>query len=107
LPGGGQQARIDLFDPETKAAFDKARESLYANNKPVSFTDPITGIEFELRPTGWKDANGIHGYTSSGVTLDNNTATLATSGRITHRTAERSRDQKETTPQTVEEVYIP
>jgi len=32
-----------------------------------TWIDPQTGMHFEIRPTGWEDANGIHGYVSGGT----------------------------------------
>lgn len=33
-----------------------------AEGKPVTWIDPATGMKYEVKPTGWTDANGIHGY---------------------------------------------
>lgn len=61
LPGGGQQAFID-WTMEQGKALQKAADEVIASGKPAKWKDAVTGIEFEIRPTGWTDANGIHGY---------------------------------------------
>ncbi|WP_108773816.1 hypothetical protein [Xanthomonas fragariae] len=33
-----------------------------AENKPFAWIDPASGMRFEVKPTGWKDVNGIIGY---------------------------------------------
>lgn len=37
-----------------------AGETVMSSGKPVSFVHD--GISWKIRPTGWTDANGIHGY---------------------------------------------
>ncbi|WP_407280141.1 hypothetical protein U5817_06805 [Aromatoleum evansii] len=59
LPGGALQAVIDL-DSATKAALETAGEAVIATGKPQ--TVKSGGMIFELRPTGWSDANGVWGY---------------------------------------------
>lgn len=63
LPGGGTQA---FFFME-KTAADELRalgEKVIASGKPETFIDSVTGMKYEIKPTGWTDANGIHGYTN-------------------------------------------
>lgn len=38
-----------------------ARE-VTATQRPVHWIDPVSGIAFEVKPTGWTDANGVYGY---------------------------------------------
>ncbi|MGF6350772.1 hypothetical protein [Variovorax sp. W2I14] len=33
-----------------------------ASGKAKPWKEPVTGMTFEIKPTGWTDANGIHGY---------------------------------------------
>jgi len=68
--------------------------------------DPDSGIEFVVKKLEWPDANGVYGYRLSDVGDHAATATLATSGRITHRAADKL-SEEETIPQTTEEVYTP
>lgn len=59
LGGGGLQAVIEM-DAATKAALKSAGDTVIATGKPQ--TIKAAGMTFELRPTGWTDANGIWGY---------------------------------------------
>ncbi|PKO38684.1 MAG: hypothetical protein CVU31_18535 [Betaproteobacteria bacterium HGW-Betaproteobacteria-4] len=59
LGGGGLQAVIEM-DKATKAALKSAGDAAIATGKPQ--TVKTAGMTFELRPTGWTDANGIWGY---------------------------------------------
>jgi len=61
LPGGGMQAVVGL-PKSTKDALYAASQEVVKTGKPVSFVDAASGMRFEVKPTGWKDANGIHGY---------------------------------------------
>ena len=90
LPGGAQQARINFSDEKTKQAFADAQKK-FNGKDPYKFTDPVTGIEFEMRPTGWPDANGIHGYASGSHSVNASTVPLS---------------KKDIAPQTNPEVYI-
>jgi hypothetical protein len=59
LPGGGKQAMLQL--PE--AVNERLRavgEQVIASGVPQKFE--MNGVAWEIKPTGWKDANGIHGY---------------------------------------------
>ena len=61
LPGGAMQAVIDM-DAATKAALSQAAQNVIATGKSRTWIDPVSGMSFEIRPTGWKDANGVWGY---------------------------------------------
>ena len=61
LGGGGTQAVIDL-SKEAKTQLAQLGERVMASGKAESWTDPVTGIQFTIKPTGWTDTNGIHGY---------------------------------------------
>jgi len=61
LPGGGTQARFFM----DKASADRLSEigrRVSASGKAESWADPISGIVFQIKPTGWTDANGVWGY---------------------------------------------
>lgn len=61
LPGGTIQAVIN-FSPEAKSQLITMGDRVIASGKAESWIDPISGIHFNIRPSGWEDANGIHGY---------------------------------------------
>lgn len=61
LAGGSTQAVIHLDDAAKKALSAQADEVI-RSGRPQVWTDPVSGMMFEIRPTGWPDANGIHGY---------------------------------------------
>jgi len=61
LPGGNMQAVIDMNDV-SKGGLASAAEEVVSSGKAKTWEDPVTGMMFEIRPTGWTDANGIHGY---------------------------------------------
>jgi hypothetical protein len=73
LPGGGMQAVFDM-SKEAKANLSRVAEEVMQTGKPrywvwdQNWIDPLTGarththMKFEIRPTGWGDANGVHGY---------------------------------------------
>ena len=61
LPGGGLQAVIDV-NAATKAALSQTAEGVVATGKAKTWIDPVSGMSFEIKPTGWKDANGVWGY---------------------------------------------
>jgi hypothetical protein len=68
LKGGGSQAFIS-FDrntlgkvgDETMTLSDTGKKVI-ADKKPRTWIDPHTGMHFQIKPTGWPDANGIWGY---------------------------------------------
>ncbi|MEO6855185.1 MAG: hypothetical protein ABI410_22180 [Rhodoferax sp.] len=73
LRGGAMQAFI-TFDRDAKSVVDKASMGLTDAGKlvvedgiPRTWIDPQSGMHFEIRPTGWTDANGIHGYGEGGT----------------------------------------
>ena len=59
LPGGGKQAMLQL-SAETNDALRAAGERVIATGKPEAFERG--GVAWRITPTGWKNANGIHGY---------------------------------------------
>ena len=59
LPGGGTQAKI-TFDKSLIEQLNAAGERVMATGKAETITSSVA--VFEIKPTGWKDANGIHGY---------------------------------------------
>jgi hypothetical protein len=64
LPGGNTQAFLNVPESVSKE-IDMASKEVMKTNKPVTpWTNMETGITFTIRPTGWKDTNGIHGYVS-------------------------------------------
>lgn len=88
LPGGGKQAMLQL-SAETNDALRAAGERVLNSGKPESFV--LNGVSWTVKPTGWKDANGIHGYDL--VTL---TAGIQTS-RLSAR-EEATKGDRETRP---------
>lgn len=61
LPGGATQAFFFLDKPVSDKLTALGKEAI-GGNKPISWIDPASGIRFEIKPTGWKDVNGIVGY---------------------------------------------
>ncbi|MEJ2633655.1 MAG: hypothetical protein P8015_21055, partial [Acidihalobacter sp.] len=63
LPGGAQQAVID-FDRETQTELIKLGQQASHTGKAIAWTDPKTGMVFELRGTFWPidEVNGKWGY---------------------------------------------
>lgn len=59
--GGGTQAFF-FMDKDAQAAITKRGQEVIADGKPRQYLDIQTGTTFTIRPTGWKDANGIWGY---------------------------------------------
>jgi hypothetical protein len=59
LPGGGKQAMFEL-PAEGHARLYAAGESVIATGAHAKLE--VGGIAWEIKPTGWTDANGIHGY---------------------------------------------
>lgn len=61
LPGGATQAYFYL-DKTLAEQLVAHGEEVVASGKPMTLTDPVSGMTFHIRPTGWTDANGIWGY---------------------------------------------
>jgi hypothetical protein len=82
LQGGAMQAFIDWgktprVDAVTKKTLQQTGEEVIATGKAAKYTDPVTGMVFDVKPTGWADANGIHGYVSGGTPGSVSVAPLA------------------------------
>jgi hypothetical protein len=93
LPGGAQQAVLNIPKSTTDELTQLGRATI-ADGLPRVFTCPTTGIKFEIRPTNWPDANGIHGYAQAGnVGSTVSTVPVATAAN-------------KTTPQTNPETHI-
>lgn len=60
-PGGGTQAFF-FMHKDAQAEITKRGQEVIADGRPRQYLDLITGTVFTIRPTGWKDANGIWGY---------------------------------------------
>lgn len=103
LRGGGMQAFMK-FERDTKNLVEGAQKTLsetgqmvMKDGKPRTWIDPNNGMHFDIQPTGWKDANGIHGYGSGGTPGSVSVVSLASTEvasktstpdpRITARTA--------------------
>ena len=61
LPGGGTQAHFH-FNRDSSAQLQTLADQVIATGRPASWADPVSGITFEIKPTGWTDANGVWGY---------------------------------------------
>ncbi|QBH03052.1 hypothetical protein [Xanthomonas oryzae] len=61
LPGGATQAFFFLDKPVAEQLTALGKRAI-AENKPFTWIDPASGMIFEVKPTGWKDVNGIIGY---------------------------------------------
>lgn len=61
LEGGGTQAFFFMRD-EVKNQINYLGKRAMKTGKTYKWTDEATGMVFELKPTGWTDANGIWGY---------------------------------------------
>lgn len=59
LPGGGKQAMIETPEAIQKQ-LNAMADAVVADGKPRSIT--LNGVRWEIKPTGWTDAVGIHGY---------------------------------------------
>lgn len=59
LPGGGKQAMF-VSSKGDHARLYAAGQQVIATGTPMKLE--IGGIAWEIKPTGWKDANGIYGY---------------------------------------------
>jgi hypothetical protein len=64
LPGSNtlEQAFVNM-PAETNLALKKAGKRVVSGKDPyLHWSDKASGLDFEVRPTGWDDANGIWGY---------------------------------------------
>ncbi|KAA0180132.1 hypothetical protein FX016_16200 [Cupriavidus gilardii] len=62
LPGGATQAAFFL-DRSTAETLEKLSQSVISSGVPSKpWKDPVSGITFEIKPTGWVDTNGVWGY---------------------------------------------
>lgn len=59
LPGGGKQAMFHL-STDSHARLKAIGERVAATGTPARLE--VDGVAWEIRATGWKDVNGIHGY---------------------------------------------
>lgn len=59
LPGGAQQAIFEMSESSARTLAQVGKEVIASG---ATRTLTLDGIEFTLRPTGWKDANGVWGY---------------------------------------------
>ncbi len=64
LPGGATQAVIGWEKPTADYLYALGQKVM-ASGKAEIWTDALSGITFHIRPTGWKDANGIWGYAAT------------------------------------------
>ncbi|WP_345830750.1 hypothetical protein AAGR22_05310 [Erwinia sp. HDF1-3R] len=60
LKGGGEQVIINL-DELLKKELNRIGEQVKATGKPASIE--INGVRAEFYPSGWKEVEGVHGYT--------------------------------------------
>lgn len=61
LPGGATQAFFFLDQPVADHLTALGQRAI-AENRLLTWVDPASGMHFEIRPSGWKDVNGIIGY---------------------------------------------
>jgi hypothetical protein len=61
LPGGGTQAFFFLNQESARKLSDLGKEVI-ESKQVARWMDTVSGISFEISPTGWTDANGVHGY---------------------------------------------
>ncbi|MEN4701612.1 type VI secretion system contractile sheath small subunit [Pantoea agglomerans] len=59
LQGGGEQVIINL-DEMLKKELNRIGEQVKATGQPASME--INGVKAEFYPSGWKDVEGVHGY---------------------------------------------
>jgi len=59
LEGGGEQVIINL-DEMLKTELNRIGEQIKASGQPASME--INGVKAEFYPSGWKDVEGVHGY---------------------------------------------
>lgn len=58
LPGGGKQAIINTFPSAEQV--NALADQVIKDGVPRKLS--VGGMSWEIKPTGWHDANGIHGY---------------------------------------------
>lgn len=61
LEGGAIQAFVEM-SPQASAKLRELGQKVISTGQPESWIDLATGMVFEIKPTGWKDVNGVHGY---------------------------------------------
>ncbi|MCT8276503.1 hypothetical protein [Xanthomonas translucens] len=61
LPGGATQAFF-LLDKTVSDQLTALGKRVISENRPLAWVDPVSGMRFEIKPTGWEDVNGIIGY---------------------------------------------
>jgi len=93
LPGGRPQAVLELPQSTIDELTQLGRATI-GDSLPRGYTCPTTGIKFDIMPTHWDDANGIHGYISQ---LGQPGSRLGTASLGRHTVA----------PQTRQEAYVP
>nr|WP_221320234.1 hypothetical protein [Chitinivorax tropicus] len=59
LTGGGKQVMLEI-PGELAGKLNSIGDKVIAEGKPQTLL--LDGVEWVIRPTGWKDVNGIHGY---------------------------------------------
>ncbi len=59
LTGGGKQAMLQL-EPAVYKKLQERGEQVVASG--MRWSDVMGGVRWEIRPTGWQDANGVWGY---------------------------------------------
>lgn len=87
LPGGAIQAVIE-FGQAGKATLAAKAQEVIATGKPAKWLDPASGLMFDIKPTGWKDANGIWGYVRTPGPATIQTARLGTREMATKKSRE-------------------
>lgn len=61
LEGGGTQAFF-YMDQDAQKMLTFLGQHVMETGQPFEWVDKASGMIFNIRPTGWKDANGIWGY---------------------------------------------
>ncbi|MET3654895.1 hypothetical protein [Dyella japonica] len=59
--GGASQAYFEVNEASAKKLREIGNEVM-RTEKPQSWIDPVSGISFEVKPTGWENVNGVYGY---------------------------------------------
>jgi len=73
LPGGGKQAMIDT-PADLAEQINAVAAQVVQDGKARTFSSG--GYSWEIKPTGWKDVNGVHGYDVATRTAGVQTAKL-------------------------------
>jgi hypothetical protein len=76
IPGGAMQAFFILDDAAAKE-INALGKKVIGSGKAETWVDAASGMEFEIKPTGWKDANGVWGYRQAPGTSSLQTTRLA------------------------------